>query len=418
MHRSFVGLVAMLAVACGGTSADMASSDRTPSNQPDEALDPRVPSSTAKCSSIEVPGSGDREAIFRTLTATTWKGSACGTGGGQPATCTTLELRADGSYSLGARSDYTERADAGRWSLAVSGERSGVVCLDGAKAAPPKSDAPKNLPSALAFTLTDGALAIGSLAFVAGSAAAASGSLASLDDVAMPAGYSRLLGEWTKSNPFDLFMHATELRFDRGGRFFAMHESGCSYGGAFSWDKGIFTPISDANACDTRGPTTASIASSNDEPEWDGDMLVFYSSSYRPKGAAGPATFYFDPYSRELRVRGELEGSLRNGTPSRIRLRLDNRVARARTLESLTVKLAASVPSADGKGFSIEAPPHVVGERDFAGAVVAPNGTHDDEITITPDVAGEHIYLDIAIAYRDDRQPYKGSRSYQVRVEP
>lgn len=415
MARLLAVLLGALLVGCGGSSPDTASAGHT---APDEARDPRVASATARCSSVEIPGSGDREALFRALTATTWRGPGCGAGGGQPATCTRLELRADGSYALGAESDYTERDDEGRWSFAAGGERSGVVCLDGAKASPPRSDAPKDLPSALAFALENDGLTLGGRSFVAGPPAGASGSLSSLDDVALPAGYARLLGEWTKSNAFDLFMRATELRFEAGGRFVATHQSGCRYGGSFSWDKGVFTPASDPNTCDTRGPMTASIASSNDEPEWVDGMLVFYSSSYRPKGVTGPETFYFDPYSRELRVRGELDGPLKKDVPARIRLRLDNRVPRAKTLETLTVRLAATTPSPDGNGFTLEGTPRVIGVRDFAGAVVAPSGSHDDEITITPDVAGEHMYLDFEIAFRDERQPYQGSRSYQARVEP
>lgn len=133
---------------------------------------------------------------------------------------------------------------------------------------------------------------------------------------------------------------------------------------------------------------------------------------------AGPEVFYFDPYSHELRVRGELDAPLKKGVATRVRLRFDNRVARARTLDSLTVKIGAVTPAADGNGFSMDAEPRVIATRDFAGTVVAANGALADEITITPDVAGERVYLDFAIAFRDERQPWKGSRSYLGRVDP
>lgn len=418
VHRTLAApflLVVLAGAACGGSPGDTAPAGPT---APDEEQDPRSASSTAMCSSLEVPGSGDREALFRALTATTWSDAGCASSAPLAPTCTRLELRPDGTYAFGAVSDYTERADEGRWSFAASGERSGVVCLDGAKATPARRDDPKNVPSALAFTVEGGRLTIGAHTFAAGQPAATAGSLSALGDVHLPIGYARLLGEWTKSNVFDLSMQATELRFDRGGRFLATHRTGCSYGGTFSWDKGIFTPASDPNACDERGATTANIAAANDVPEWDGDLLLFYASSYRKKGAAGPDVFYFDPYSHELRVRGELEGSLKKGVETRIRLRLDNRVDRPRTLESLTVKIASVTPAADGNGYSLDGELHVLATRDFAGAVVAANGSRADEIAITPDVSGERVYLDFAIAYRDDRQPWKGSRSYLARVEP
>jgi hypothetical protein len=379
--------------------------------------------STLACpASIEAAGitAQQRASVFESLTENAWADGGCANSGAMLApTCTRLELRKDGSYKLTATSDYTERDDAGSWNFALSNQMAGIVCLDGAKASALRTDAPPNQPSAMYFEIGTG-LTFGSFGFSAAEPIARAGAPGSLSTIALPAAYGELIAEgWRKTNPFDLAFTPDAITFERSGHLSASYRAGaCQHGGHFSWDKGMLTPISDDNQCDLRGPRPASVASSNEEPVFLDDLLVFYSASYRRESnTATRQIFIFDPYSNSLRVRGEFDGVLSVSSPTALTVSFENLEELPRQLVKLEVTAQKVVPAADGNGYSADGAKTTLITRDYTGVTLAPHAKHDDAFSIAPTLGGDNVDLEMTIDYTDAHQPYHGSRTFLVAIQ-
>jgi hypothetical protein len=405
MRRALLSMVVVAMVGCGGVgSTDGIAASAQPL---------ACPADLGPAASREA-----RLAAFDRLTGVKWTGTGCNSGANQPPTCNTLELRRDGSYALRAVSDYVERDDAGRWNFSIDDQGGGVLCLDGARSSPSRRDDPRNLPSALSFRLSATQLDAGLLAFRAGEALVSTGEVDALAPVALPEGWSRVVttGAWRKTNDFDRFMLPDEVTFEKTGRFTARYRGGaCTHGGRISWDKSYLVPLSDPNTCDERGGRTASIGASNEVPAFVADLMVFYASSYRPDANAGATqtrVFFFDPYSDSLRVRGEMDGPLRAGQPTTVRLTYENLVDRPRDLKSFKVTAQGLVPTNDG--FTARDAAVSLVSRDYTERIAA-RGAFRDSVTITPPAPGR-ISLVLALEYADDRQPWKGSRGFIVDI--
>jgi hypothetical protein len=401
-------VVLFLTCACG-------LSPLAPSSSPDAPWNPNNPprASNVSCASLGAADAAARDAAFDALTATTWNGGGCKSdGGGLPPTCTVLTLRRDGTYTLVATSDYTERDDAGSWALAADDATTGLLCLDGAKATPMRMYAGENLPSALRFRLNGATLSAGPLGFSAGEPLVSSGSAAALADVKAPVGFTRVAGHaWEKTNAFDRAMLPDEFTVDGAGRFTASWRGGaCTGTGAVSWDKDTLVPLSDANACDVRNaaPATAIIGVSNEVPDFVAGVLVLYESAFRPKGAGGRNELFFDPYSDSLRVHGAWDGDLRANVATPIDFTFENRDAKStRTFQKITITLTPPGGTS----------PITLAERRYSTSLAAGAST-SDTIPITPLAAGSGFVLAIAIAYVDATQPYAGSRTFDVAISP
>jgi hypothetical protein len=202
------------------------------------------------------------------------------------------------------------------------------------------------------------------------------------------------------------------------GRFEASYRSGaCAHGGHFSWDKGMLTPVSDANQCDLRGPTTAQIGVGNDWPWYDDDLLVLYEASYRPDSS--PSTrrvFIFDPYSDSLTVRGEFDGALTANTTTELTVQFQNVQDLQRQLLGLQVTAQTVTPAADGNGFVASGQEVTLASRDYTGVVLAPQAAHTDTFPVTPPESAENVLFRFTVDYSDERQPYHGSRDFLTAV--
>lgn len=362
-----------------------------------------------------------RQSVFDALTANTWHDSGCEpTSGPLAPTCTRLALYKDGTYTLGSFSDYTERADSGRWNFGLASATTGLLCLDGQRATAARRDAPINRPSALFFDITSG-LAVRSFRFVADEVETTSkGSLADLKPVALPVEMAMLVRDgWRNSNDFNADMTPDELTFAPSGHLSASYRGGeCTHGGHFSWDKDELDLTSDDNECDRRGPLSARVGATNERPVFLDDLLVLYSSSFRPRSSPNEGTqvFVFDPYSSSLRVRGELEGALTESVATALKVSFENLYDIPRQLVSFEITLRKLIRSSGATGYLDDGEEISVVKRDYTGVTLAPHATHQDSIELTPPFGAELVNISFKLSYTDEHQTWGGTRSYVVTI--
>ncbi len=224
--------------------------------------------------------------------------------------------------------------------------------------------------SALRFTLDGDALVADQQEWKRG--AAGGTPVSAVLSPTMPSVMRRLVANpWRKSNDFDLERIAETLRFAADGTFEATYRSGtCAHAGTYSINSGELHAIAADNHCQPGGGT-ARVGASNESPRFDGEMLVFYASSYVPEGTTGPRRFVHDSYGSGdgIRMRGEYDGAPAVGKPLAIRVRLENPMRDPLLLTKLSAEYGkAQLPLAGA----------------LPGDSIAPGGAAEVTVTLTP----------------------------------
>ncbi len=418
MRRHIVWVFGLVA-ACGGSSPGGQAVQGTDAGTGRAASVSPTQSPSVTCAGL-ASDAAVRDIVFKTLSARSWRAPYCSSYA-PTVTCDSLMLSPSGRYSLRSSQHEPMRDDIGSWNFAAIDRTHGIVCLDGRSAAPATVRAETNLPSAIFFSLEqDSTLTFGRYRFAPADANPGTQDAAALPDVHVPEGFARLVGRtWRKTNAFDLFMAAEEIVFNNVGRFSATYRGGtCVHGGYISWDKDMLLAVSEANQCDTRGPTTAFIASPNAVPEFIDDMVVMSQSAYHPVGTGGEKNvLVFDPYGRSLRVSGVFEGTLHSGLATTIELAFKNMdPALERTLGKFEIAIRPATASAGG--FSTAGAKTILATSSLDSPPLAPGGTYKTKVSITPPSAGDTFALEIAVDFRDAHEQFHGEHTFITAILP
>jgi hypothetical protein len=219
--------------------------------------------------------------------------------------------------------------------------------------------------------------------------------------VAPPALYAKLVGTcWSKTNDYDDFYQPDQIQFGVHGDYWASYRGGeCHHGGQFAIDGRDLVQTVEPNVCDLRGPTSASLPSSI--PELLGDLLVFYSGTYRPASAPQTETlFLIDSYRLSpgkpfqpdgatggwgsVRVIGRYTDPLTRGEPTHVRFLLQNVSAQAAILGAFSLRLQALTQNT--RSFSPSGDPQLIPLHDWMQAQLQPGDSLELESDIVPAV--------------------------------
>jgi|GEM_PF-2057274 len=231
--------------------------------------------------------------------------------------------------------------------------------------------------------------------------------------------YAKLAGaRLKKTDRFNWFMYPTRVQFDPAGRFGAQFRGGeCTMEGFWSLTvqgTQLFT-VAEENQCDLRGPGTAAIGASNEIPEFEEDLVLFYGTSWRPETSKDDdQVFSFDSYSHSVRVTGRLTQPLRKGVAAKLELSFK---AKNGDYDLEEIAISQSSYQRSGAGFRLlgEAKPLATLKL---GTRLAQGKSITREVEIVPAYAGADVSLDFDFHYKDVRQTYHGRRGFLGPVEP
>jgi WD40 repeat protein len=387
-----MGLLAVpLAMACSASSA--------PSDEPS----PVISAARVGCPEVSARTATDaeRQALFEFLVANTWRGAGCDVSAQLPPTCHSLTLLANGSYSWTAVSDYPERQDSGQWNFVARDRDSGTLFFSNG--------------SSVLFRRNGGQLETSRDSLSPAEPMIVGDSLAtSLTNVQAPELYQNLLGTcWSKTNSFDLHRIPDRLVFGEDGSYEVSYRNdACRHGGVFTVDGGGIVQLPDDNRCDLRG--TSGYLPAN-FPEFLGDLLVFYDSSYRPLSQpTEPSLLLLDswrlhpgrPFQPEgvdagwgsVRVIASYSEPLTRGTSTDVHLHLENVSADPVKLGLFSLTLQ-ELELAEGGFTASSTRPQWIELADLSGSRLQSRESVELDIAIVPGVWGEWVHADFNLAF-------------------
>jgi WD40 repeat protein len=316
-----------------------------------------------------------------------------------PATCDTVHLGRDGSFTWRAQSDVTERDESGRWSFESHDADSGILFF--------------STGSSVLFKRVAADLQTTRVPLVPVSGGAP-GPAAEIAPVAPPHLYATLLGTcWKKTNDFDLHRRYENLVFGTDGAFDASYRGGqCRHGGVFAVDEGDLVVWPDANACDLRA-TAATSRPTKEQVLLSRDRLTLYDATYWPEAfEAHDKLFVADswwlqpgkPFQPDgasdwgsARITGRYAGSLQQGEPTNVTITVQN-------LTSIGIKVGAltattQLLSLEPNGFRTMGDTLVAAEHDYQERHLLPGEMLTDQVSCVPTVAGDYVRLNVKLPF-------------------
>lgn len=418
----FLAMVTLIAACTAATPSPVPAatpiSERPTITSTVPAPTPATPEPTKPADNRKPVSQTEDDKMFDFLTRNLWEDSKCrvnltrANGPQLQPTCTRFEFRKGGAYSWTAISDVPEIMKNGRWNFRLTDTQSGVIFLDDG--------------SVIAFSreVDDLIILPGWLGTLMPSKETQYGTKEalltrdSLRTIQPSTFYKELIGtSWHKANDFDLYRQPDLITFNDDGRFFASYRRGeCTHEGYWSLSGRRLTPHSDPNECDFR-TAKASIAAGNSYPRIQDSLLVFYSSSYYADDQkTREKVFVFDRYGGTIEVKGEYSGTFVKDVPVPVHITFRNtNLTASYDLEQFSItqqrlKRGSNSHSSDGQQLILNA-------TDFNGIRLAPGDTHETDVTITPTISGEYVFLGVDLRFRDSRHVFSAPVHYVVEIK-
>ncbi len=353
-------------------------------------------------SAVEAPASqsasvsaASEDSLFQRLTHGEWSGAGCAQARDPlPGTCQKLRLGRDGNYTWIAMSDVTERNDKGRWNFTSSNDHSGVLLFENG--------------SSLVFNLTGDHLKVGPIEFTVGEAKPAAnsrGSRAALPTFAQQS-MGKQVGDWEKTNDFDLSRFPQSLGIHRDGTFKATYRGGqCHHSGTVSIDKSRLLFQVQPNTCDERdGGSPAQLsASPGVSPIHEDKFLILHSASYRSVHCK-KKYWLAEPYGRSVRLEGVYQGEVGSQQTTSMDLYFANTGDQKVDLDDLQVTAIAL--KKNGGGFSYEGKDVILLSEKFRRLSLKTGEEVRRKVVFKRIAGARFTHLAIKLNYRDSSQTY------------